>query len=268
MIEQLPATPGVVALRATGRLDERDINEAIALIEDALASQERIAILMEIDIAGMSPGAITRDISYGIGKLRELHRFPRVAVVTAQDWIRRIAQVQHRLLPQIELQVFAPADRDAAMEWISQPLPELKTEEQEPAEPAVREIETDQPNLIAFEIDGRIRGSDMRLLIPMFDAAMTAHPKLRVLVRILNFNGISLDALRAEGLVAMKMKGLRQVERYAVVGGPDWLKSATERIGPWAPIKTRHFPAAGEAEAWAWLQADSPAADPPNPAPG
>lgn len=256
MIEQLSAAPGVVALRASGRLDERDINEAIALIEEALANRGRIAIFMEIDIAGMSPGAITRDISYGVSKLRELHRFPRVALVTGQEWIRRIARIQHRLLPQIEMQVFSPAERDVAMDWISQPLPEVKTEEQESAGPSVRRIETDQPNLIAFEVDGRIRGSDMRLLIPLFDAALEAHPKLRVLVRILNFNGISLDALGADGLVAMKMKGLRQVDRYAIVGGPEWMKSTAERLGPWVPVETRHFPASAEAEAWAWLKAD------------
>jgi hypothetical protein len=257
MIEKLSAAPGVVALRATGRLDERDIDEAIALIEEALASEERIAVFMEVDISGMSPGAITRDISYGVGKLRELHRFPRVALVTGQDWIRRVAQVQHRLLPQIEMQVFPPDERDAAMEWISQPLPEIETEEREPAEPAVREIETDRPNLLAFEINGRIRGSDMRLLIPLFDAAMKAQPKLRVLVKIVDFRGVSLDALRAEGLVAMKMKGLRQVERYAIVGGPDWMKTIADRLGPWVPVETRHFPAAREAEAWAWLGADT-----------
>jgi hypothetical protein len=242
-------------LRATGRLDERDIDEAIALIEEALASTERIAVFVEADISGMSPGAITRDISYGVGKLRELHRFPRVALVTGQDWIRRIAQIQHRLLPQVEIRVFPPAERDAAMEWISLPLPELETDDTEPAKPAVREIETDQPDLLAFEIDGRIQGSDMRLLIPMFDAAMKAHPKLRVLVRIVDFRGITVDALRAEGLVAIKMKGLRQVERYAIVGGPDWMKTTADSLGPWVPVQTRHFPAEREADAWAWLKA-------------
>lgn len=257
MIEQLSAKPGVVALKATGRLDERDINEAIAFMEEALASNDRIAVFVEADISGMSPGAITRDISYGVGKLRELHRFPRVALVTGQDWIRRIAQFQHRLLPQIEIQVFPPGERDAAMEWISQPLPELERDESAPAKPAVRQIETDQPNLVAFEIDGRIRGADMQLLIPLFDAAMAAHPKLRVLVRIVDFRGITHDALRAEGLFAMKMKGLRQVERYAVVGGPDWMKTTANSIGPWVPVETRHFPVEREAEAWAWLAADN-----------
>lgn len=36
-------------------------------------------------MSGMTQGAFARDVRYGLGRLRELHRFPRAAVVISQD---------------------------------------------------------------------------------------------------------------------------------------------------------------------------------------
>jgi hypothetical protein len=49
------------------------------------------------------------------------------------------------------------------------------------------------------------------------------YQRLRVLVRVVDFNGVTLEALRAELLWSVKMRGLKQIERYALVGGPDWM---------------------------------------------
>jgi hypothetical protein len=257
MIERIDDAPeSVLGIRASGRLDERDIEEAASLIDEALERQERVPIFMEIDITGMSPGAVLRDVTYGLGKLREMHRFPRVAVVTPQDWIRRVTQVQARLIPQMEMRVFTPQERDDALAWISQPLPAPKQDEP-PAEPSVRMIDGDTPDLVAFEIEGRIRAQDMRLLIDRFEEAMKAHEKLRVLVRIVDFGGVSVEALRAEGLASVKMKGLRQVSRYAIVGGPEWLKTVADSVTPFVPVQTRRFEQEQEDEAWAWVKGGS-----------
>jgi hypothetical protein len=255
MIERIDAPEGVLALRATGRIDERDVEQAIAIVEEALSREQLLPVFLDIDVSGMSPGAIMRDVTYGIGKLRELHRFPRVAVVTGRDWIRRVAQVQGRLIPQIEMRVFVPAERDEAMAWISQSLPPLK--EEPPAAPSVRMIETVEPDLVAFEIEGRIRADDMRLLIARFEEAMKASEKLRVLVRIVDFAGVSVDALRVEGLASIKIKGLRQISRYAIVGGPDWMKTIADGVTPFVPVQTKRFERENEDEAWTWLKAST-----------
>ena len=55
MLEAIPAPAGVVAMRASGRLDEADIARGIAAAEAALASRERIAVYAEVDIAGITP---------------------------------------------------------------------------------------------------------------------------------------------------------------------------------------------------------------------
>jgi hypothetical protein len=255
VLEVLPAPKHVVALRVSGRVDKDDIERGIAAVEDALARQERIALYGEIAMAGMSPGALTRDLGYGLGKLRELHHFARAAVVTEQDWVRRIVQAQGRILPQIEIRTFAPAERDEALAWVARPITAEEPEEA-PASPSVRLIGTTRPDVVAFEVNGRIRQDDMHRLIEVFERALGDHERLRVLVRVVGFGGVTLKALREEGLASVKMRGWRQVERYALVGGPAWAATFAGWFGSLIRVQTRHFDAAREDEAWRWLEAE------------
>ena len=129
MLEIIPAPDGFVAMRASGRLDEADIERGVEAVEAALARHERIALFAEVDVDGISPGALWKDLTYGLGKLGELHRFPRAAIVTDQGWVRRITQAESALLPGIEMRAFPEADREAALSWIAEPLPEQGSEE-------------------------------------------------------------------------------------------------------------------------------------------
>ncbi|MCB5175846.1 SpoIIAA family protein [Microvirga lenta] len=254
MLEIIPASDQVVAMRASGRIDESDIERSIAAVEAALARQDRIALYAEIDIAGITPGALTRDIGYGLGKLRELHRFPRAAVVTDQEWVRWIARVEQAILPGVEVRIFPPAEKDAALAWASEPIPHSASE-LEPSEPSIRPIGTTKPGVIAFEVGGRVGADDTRRLITLFNEAMDGHERLRVLVRVRNFDGVTLEALRQEGLIEAKMKGWQRVERYAVVGGPAWMEGLARGAAPFVGIQTRHFKPEDEAQAWDWLGA-------------
>jgi SpoIIAA-like len=255
MLELLPAPEHVVALRVNGSIDRDDIERGIAAVEDALARQECIALYTEIAMTGMTPGAFARDLGYGLRHLRELRRFARIAVVTEQEWVRRVVQVQGRILPQIEIRTFTPGEQDAALTWVAQP---ITTGEPEAAQapPSVHLIETTRPDVIGFEVNGRIRRDDMHLLVGAFEQALGAHERLRVLVRIVTFDGITLEALREEGLASVKLRGWRQVERYALVGGPAWMAGVTGWVAPVTRIPTRHFDAAQEDEAWRWLEAE------------
>jgi hypothetical protein len=92
-------------------------------------------------------------------------------------------------------------------------------------------------------------------LIAVFDAAVTARERIRVLVRVRQFDGVTLEALRNEALRSVKMRGLKQVERHAPVGGPDWMTTTAQWVSPLARVETRHFAEAEEEQAWAWLEA-------------
>jgi hypothetical protein len=241
-------------MRASGQLDEDDIERAIAAVESALAARERIAIYAEVDVTGISPKALWKDITYGLGKLGELRRFPRSAVVTDQDWVRWIAQAEDALLPGVELRVFSPSQKDVALAWASEPLPEIKPEA-EPTGPAVRLIATTRPDVLAFEVDGKVGAADVQHLLAVFNQVMATPDRVRILVRIRAFDGATLAALRQDGLLQAKLRSWRKVERYALVGAPAWLQGLTRGIGPLLGIETRCFVRENEAEAWQWLEA-------------
>jgi hypothetical protein len=105
-------------------------------------------------------------------------------------------------------------------------------------------------------VNGRIRPDDMHRVIEVFESALDAHERLRVLVRVVSFDGLTLEALREEGLASVKMRGWRQVERYALVGGPTWMAAVTGWAAPLVRVQTRHFEATREDEAWRWLKAE------------
>ena len=48
----------------------------------------------------------------------------------------------------------------------------------------------------------------------------------------------------------MKTDALKKLERYAVVGGPDWMRSCVSVAGALAPFPVRHFQTEDAARAW------------------
>jgi hypothetical protein len=241
-------------MRVSGRVGTKDVERGIAAVEEALTRQERIALYAEVGMSGMTPGAFARDLGYGLRHLGKLRRFARMAVVTDQEWVRQIVRAEGYILPQIEIRTFAEGERDEALVWVAQPIPAVGPEDAT-APPSVHLIETTKPDVIAFEVRGCIRRDDMHLLVGTFDQALGAHERLRVLVRVVDFDGVTLEALREEGLASVKMRGWRQVERYALVGGPAWMSTVTGWVAPLVRLQTRHFDLAQEDEAWRWLEA-------------
>ena len=79
-----------------GLLDAADIERGIAAVDEALNTHARLATYAEVNITGMTPRALLKDIAYGISNLSEWRRFWRVAVLTDQHWIRWIAEPRTR----------------------------------------------------------------------------------------------------------------------------------------------------------------------------
>jgi hypothetical protein len=56
----------------------------------------------------------------------------------------------------------------------------------------------------------------------------------------------------------MKLSSLSHIRRYAVVGGPGWMKNMAEMVLSALPIDVRFFDSDDEDAAWVWLKsADS-----------
>jgi hypothetical protein len=250
MLEALAAPDHVVAFRVSGRITGDDIEAATAAVDAALERYDRIGLYVDAgELDSFTAEAFAKDLRYGLGKLGQLGRFTRSAVITDKAWLRNIARFEDRLFPQIEIRCFDENQRGEALDWASE-LPPAKP----PPPSALTFIATESPTTHAFEIDGTLSREDTAQAIATLKAAFAEHDQVRLLARIKRLGGINPAALTQDGLISMKLEAIRKVERYALVGGPGWLARMIETLNPLFKTDLRHFALEDEDKAWAWLE--------------
>jgi len=119
--------------------------------------------------------------------------------------------------------------------------------------PAVRQLETTRPDLMAVEIVGHVSSADAENLYGLLQAAYALHPRIDVLVRMVDYDGADWNEISEETLNGGKVLAREHVGRCAAVGDPDWTVDVQGWFTSVEPIELRHF--SDEAEAWAWLGA-------------
>lgn len=121
--------------------------------------------------------------------------------------------------------------------------------------PAVRQIGTDRPDLLAVEIVGHVTAADAENLFGLLEAAYALHPRIDVLVRLVDHDGVDWTDISSDTLDQGKARAIDRVGRCAAVGEPDWTAEARGWWSSTIAVELRHFDAAGEAAAWRWLGA-------------
>src|SRR5690606_25167196 len=180
--------------------------------------------------------------------LGSLRRFGRIAVVADQRWVRVAARLESALLPYVSYEVFPPDERERAFRWVV-------GQEAHPHGPALSIIDTDDPAVVGFEIDGRLTEAEIRAMTDHFERGLEAGGRLRILARVKRLGAISPRGLLDRDFVAVKRALVDRVDRYALVGGPAWLRHWVGLLDGVLRIEIRHFEADAEAEAWRWLGA-------------
>lgn len=121
MLEILPAADHVAAFRISGTLTEPDFDRLAAEIESRLERHDKLGIFADLTgFEDMTFRAGLKDARYGFGKLAQLRRFPREAVVTDRGWIETLVAIANPLLPFVEVRSFKPAEFDVALAWASE----------------------------------------------------------------------------------------------------------------------------------------------------
>ena len=121
--------------------------------------------------------------------------------------------------------------------------------------PAIRRIDTDKADLFAIEVVGHVSAADAENLFGLLEAAYAQHPGIDVLVRLIDHDGIDWHEISKETLAEGKRRAEMHVTRCAAVGDPDWTTGFGGWFEPKVSVELRHFAAAKEDEAWAWLGA-------------
>lgn len=249
MLEILQAPSHVAAFRLSGEVSGGDYEQLIAELEARLRMHPRIAVYADMtSLTKLARGAWGKDVRYRFTKRNQLHRFARAGFVSDKAWPRWLTTLARPFTP-IELRTFHTRERDAALSWTS--AAELERSRQ----PALRLIATTRPDTYAYVWDGKIERSDLERVVRLLMIEFESHIRVRLLGRIANMGGIEARALFTPGLLRFKLVGVTKIERYAIVGGPDWLARSIRGLRRIFDSHVRHFPLEREAEAWTWLEA-------------
>ncbi len=119
LVTLLSGTPSIVAFLVEGPVTAADVERISVMIESALARSETVNLFAEIeDLKGFTPEAVLKDLTYGLKKLKDLSRFGKVALVTDQDWVRRVVVAEAKLFPGVEIKTFPSGEKRQALAWV------------------------------------------------------------------------------------------------------------------------------------------------------
>lgn len=261
MLEELTTPDEVVAVRIRGALERSEIEALLQRLEARLARDEPTHLYVEVeDPAGFDPEGLASHLLRAGGLLPKLHRLGRVAIVSDRRWVRWAAKLESAILPNVHYETFTAAERDRALAWV-------KGERDLPRDPAFTVIETDRPDVVGFAIDGTLSAAEVRAAADYFNGLLERRTPLCVLGRIERLGGVDAAALADRDFLGMKRGMFQRLERYAVVGGPTWLRTWVHALDALVPVDVRHFDASEEDRAWSWLEA-SPKSERPLVGPG
>ncbi|WP_173931719.1 STAS/SEC14 domain-containing protein [Chelativorans sp. Marseille-P2723] len=119
--------------------------------------------------------------------------------------------------------------------------------------PNVRRIETDRDDAFAFEIKGHIGAADMQNMYGLLEGAYALHERIDVIILIHDYEGVDWAAAWKEPIMLGKAPSLKHIRKYAVVGGPGWIKPMVSLFNPFLSVEMRYFPAQEAEAAWDWI---------------
>lgn len=119
--------------------------------------------------------------------------------------------------------------------------------------PAVRRIETGRRDLQAFDIVGRISSADIENLYGLLEAAYALAPRLNVLLRIIDNDGVTWTEVAPETISEGKRHAANHVQRCAIVADSQGLTAARGFFLDTKPVELRQFAPNDEETAWAWV---------------
>ncbi|MFD1982792.1 STAS/SEC14 domain-containing protein [Mesorhizobium newzealandense] len=119
--------------------------------------------------------------------------------------------------------------------------------------PAIRRIETSRDDLLAIDVVGHISAADGENLFGLMEAAYALHPRIDVLVRLVDHDGVDWANIAEETLKQGTAHAMEHVGRCAAIGEPDWTADARHALRDSPSIEFKHFETEDEAAAWLWL---------------
>jgi hypothetical protein len=249
MIEQLTVKPGVVALRVQGHIGRQDVAKSFDLLMESIASRPKTSLFIEVaNLTGFDTEALADDFKLGRTLLDKLDRFDRVAIVSDQSWVRWASRIESALLPGISYRSYTLKEREQALDWV-------KGRDDLPYGHALKIVPSTRPDVIGIELNGRLTREEVGQFARELNKSRQEQPLKAVLLNFRSLTDFDPGIVADGEYLRMKLGLLGELERYAIVGGPGWLKAWVELLRPLLRLELRLFPEGAEGAAWSWLSA-------------
>jgi len=113
-------------------------------------------------------------------------------------------------------------------------------------------IERESPNVVSFELTGKLHDSDYKQFVPTMEAILTAMGRVRLFIRLKDFHGWDLHAAWDD--FQFRLNHYADFERIALVGDRKWEKWMASFIKPFTKANVKYFDKSEVDAAWKWLE--------------
>lgn len=240
----------IIALSFHGKITADDVDQSYDLINEKLADDDKISAYFELcDEFDVESAAMLRDLKRAHEILGKLKQFERIAFVSNVGWIRGVARLEELLFAfdDMEMQIYDESEADHALAWV-------KGEAVDTHGLSLRELESDDPNIAAFEIDGKMRKADLDVARQMMEKFVDDQPPRCLMAKFTRFRGFEMALLADREMIQQKRKTMDHLDRYAMVGAPDWIENIAETLAGLFKFELRTYDLDEEDEAMEWLK--------------
>jgi SpoIIAA-like len=105
--------------------------------------------------------------------------------------------------------------------------------------------------VLGFKLSGTLHDDDYKNFVPVVDAAIAAHGKIRMLSLFEDFHG--WDALALWDDTKFSTKHCADIEKLAIVGDQIWERWMAVICKPFTKSRIEYFDVKDLDRAWAWL---------------
>ena len=121
--------------------------------------------------------------------------------------------------------------------------------------PVISKIKTNRAGAIGFSINGVLFSSDVENLYGLFEAEAEGFDSIDMIVIFKEYDGIDWESLFNEDTAKLRAEAFKKLGRYAIVGGPSWLKLAVEFFRPFGRVETKWFASEHINDGWNYINA-------------
>lgn len=207
-------------------------------------------ILIDLtSISDFTLSAVAVEFAHMPSLIKWIYGLERIAIVSDDDWVRTGTRLESALLPGVTYEVYDDDEAEAARAWVL-------GEAEGPHTGAVRELDTGRPGIAGYELSGRLDREESERGVAMVRKRVVEEGCDRLLLVIRNWHGFDLDRLLSREVLSGKLEIANRLARYAIVGGPKWVRRYAEFTGNFVKAEIRAFELEEKERAIAWLESE------------